>query len=102
MASLGPREFLNMKWHPAPTLASRILGGGPPIIAAVVLTLSGQVARACPLCASETGIRVRREIFGPDLWWNLSVSILPFVVFFSVAAWVHIAPTNPHSPEDRS
>ena len=71
-----------------------------PLIASTVISLRS--AYACPLCTTQTGVRVRREIFGPDLWWNLFATALPFLIFFSVALWVHSAPANARSPEDPS
>jgi hypothetical protein len=44
---------------------------------------------ACPLCRSDTGRRVRAGIFNADFGENLLVTLLPFLVFLAVVAWIH-------------
>jgi hypothetical protein len=46
-------------------------------------------ARGCPLCESETGRRVREGIFGPEFGCNLFGTLLPFLAFLGLAAWIH-------------
>lgn len=56
---------------------------------AAALGLAAGSARACPLCDSATGERVRAGIFGADFGANLAFTILPFAVFLAVAALIH-------------
>lgn len=38
-------------------------------------------AQACPFCNSKTGKNIRAALFGPDLPFNLFITILPFIIF---------------------
>jgi hypothetical protein len=46
-------------------------------------------ARACPLCESETGERVRAGIFNAEFGYNLLVTLLPFSVLLAIVALIH-------------
>lgn len=37
--------------------------------------------QACPFCNSETATEIRASLFGPDLAFNLVVTIFPFIIF---------------------
>jgi len=37
-------------------------------------------AHACTLCNSKTATAVRAAVFGPDLFFNLFIIILPFAI----------------------
>jgi hypothetical protein len=52
-------------------------------------------ARACPLCESDTGWRVRAGIFDADFGYHLAVTLLPFPVLLGVAALIHFGPPWP-------
>lgn len=56
---------------------------------AVLCFLWSSSVRACTLCVSETGERVRAGIFGDDFGYNLFVTILPFSVFLAIVASIH-------------
>lgn len=48
--------------------------------------------RACPFCASETGRRVRAEVFNADFGTNLLATLLPFAVLLGLTALIHFGP----------
>lgn len=54
------------------------------------MVLRAQAARACPLCVSETGRRVREGLFGPEFGPNLAATLLPFLIFLGIAAMIHL------------
>ena len=54
-----------------------------------LMLLGASSVRACPLCESETGERVRAGIFNADFGYNLFVSVLPFVAFLAIVALIH-------------
>ena len=62
-----------------------------PAVVAVGVTLSPAVARACPLCETETCAKVRAGIFGS----NLSLTLLPFPVLAGLVLLVHYGFPNP-------
>ncbi len=74
--------------------------------AAFAATVLGAPAvRACPLCASGTGERVRAGIFDADFGSNLAGTLLPFPVFLVVVAVLYFglpgagkAPRRPGPP----
>jgi hypothetical protein len=35
---------------------------------------------ACPLCSSPSAREIRKSLFGPDLLFNLFVTVLPFFI----------------------
>lgn len=51
-------------------------------------------ARACPLCDSDLGRRVRADVFGPDFGANLSLTVLPFAAVFGLVALIHFWPSR--------
>ncbi|GAC1447436.1 MAG: hypothetical protein NVSMB9_29580 [Isosphaeraceae bacterium] len=64
--------------------------------------------RACPLCDSETGERVRAGLFNAEFGYNLFVTLLPFPVFLAIVAVIHFglpwakhSPTTDHAPPGR-
>jgi hypothetical protein len=44
---------------------------------------------ACPLCNSNTAKDVRASIFGPDLSFNLFVTIFPFLIFGTIVFFIY-------------
>ncbi len=52
------------------------------------ITLSG-IAEACPFCNSDSAAEVRTTLFGPDLIFNLSVTILPFIIFSLIGIGIY-------------
>jgi len=66
-----------------------------PAVVAVGVTLSPAVARACPLCETETGAKVRAGIFGDDFGSNLLLTLLPFPVLAGLVLLVHYGFPNP-------
>ena len=65
------------------TVKSRVFG---PVS---VSLLCASIAAACPLCHTDLGQQVRDGIFGADFWPNLFSVLLPFPIFFSLAAALH-------------
>jgi hypothetical protein len=61
----------------------------------VAVLLEAAPALACPLCASETGRRVREGIFGPEFGSNLFGTLLPFLILAGITAWIHRGPRSP-------
>jgi len=57
--------------------------------------LAAARAGACPLCDSGTGRRVRQGVFGTDFVANLAATLLPFLIFLGIAAWVHLGVPTP-------
>ncbi|WP_435018213.1 hypothetical protein TA3x_000162 [Tundrisphaera sp. TA3] len=57
-------------------------------------------ARACPLCVSETGRRVRAGIFDADFGYHLAATFLPFAVFLAIVALIHFGPPWANPPAD--
>ena len=45
---------------------------------------------ACTLCYSETAQKVRAAIFGDDLWQNIGLTSLPFLVVLLIVALVYL------------
>ncbi len=66
-----------------------------PVTAFVMLLAWAPRVRACPLCESETGRRVRAGIFHADFGYNLLVTMLPFGVFLAILGLIHFRPTRP-------
>jgi hypothetical protein len=46
-------------------------------------------ATACPLCHTQTGNNVRAALFGPDFWFNVGVTVLPFPIFLAITALIY-------------
>ena len=44
---------------------------------------------ACPFCNSATSKEVRASLFGPDLPYNLLVTIIPFVIFALIVLLIY-------------
>src|SRR5690349_5265967 len=72
---------------------------GPRVVARTIrsgafamLLLGASPLRACPLCESETGERVRAGLFGADFGSNLAVTLLPFPVLLGIVALIHFGP----------
>jgi hypothetical protein len=53
-----------------------------------MLFLSTAVA-ACPFCNSKTATQIRSSLFGRDFLFNLSVSLLPFVIFYLITYLIY-------------
>jgi hypothetical protein len=49
-------------------------------LSALSLLLGTLPARACPICATETGAQVRDQIFNDGFVANLGATILPFAL----------------------
>lgn len=64
------------------------------LLCAVIFTvpLGPSEARACPLCESETGERVRAGIFDGDFGYHLAVTLLPFPLFLGIVYLIHSGP----------
>jgi hypothetical protein len=45
--------------------------------------------KACPFCNSTTAKEIRASLFGRDLYFNLSVTILPFLLFSVIVYLIH-------------
>ncbi len=56
-------------------------------------------ARACPVCETEAGARVRSHLFGPDFTANLVATLLPFPILFGIVGLIHHGPPGRRSPE---
>jgi len=54
-----------------------------------VASLSPAAASACTLCYSETAQKVRAAIFGADLWQNIGLTLLPFLVVLLIVALIY-------------
>jgi len=52
----------------------------------LTLTLATQ---ACPFCNSKTAKEIRASLFGPDLSFNLLITILPFIIFSAVVYLIY-------------
>jgi hypothetical protein len=46
-------------------------------------------ASVCPICHTETADKIRHALFGPDFWFNLSVTLLPFAIFLGITALIY-------------
>lgn len=57
--------------------------------------LSASSASACPLCHTETGVKVRAGIFGDEFGRNVFVTLLPFPVLAGIVALIHFGFPNP-------
>ncbi len=76
-----------------PMLAPRLLA------AALALLAAASPARACPLCDTATGVRVRAGVFDADFGANVVYTLLPFLVAFAGVTLVHFAPAaRPRRP----
>jgi hypothetical protein len=51
--------------------------------------LAPSSASACPLCHTATGDKVRAAVLGPDFWFNVGVTVLPFAVFLGITALIY-------------
>ncbi len=47
------------------------------------------VCNACPLCNSDTAARIRASLFGPDLFFNLLITCLPFVICSLIVYFIY-------------
>ena len=68
----------------------------------LILWLGAAPVRACPLCESETGQRVRAGIFNADFGRNLVVTLLPFPLFLGIIYLIHSGPPWPKPGSGRS
>lgn len=64
---------------------------------ALVLSVASHV-RACPLCESEAGQRVRSGIFDASFGYHLAVTLLPFLVFVAIVGLIHFGPPRSRTP----
>jgi hypothetical protein len=69
---------------------------------AVLSFLWATSARACPLCVSDTGQRVRAGIFNADFGYNLAMTLLPFPLFLGIIYLIHSGPPWPKPGSGRS
>ncbi len=46
-------------------------------------------ALACTTCQTPLAESIRAAIFGPDFFFNLAVTLVPFLVFLTIAAAIH-------------
>lgn len=49
-------------------------------VVTLIFLASAQAASACPFCNSQTAKQIRAALFGPDLLYNVFITILPFLV----------------------
>lgn len=56
------------------------------LIVAVTISLAG---KACPFCNSKTAREIRASLFGADFLFNLSVTLLPFIIFSAIACFIY-------------
>ena len=66
------------------------------VYAAFVVLIVTTPASPCPLCHTETARQIRAAIFGPDFWFNVGVTLLPFVVFLGITALIYGNPRSEH------
>lgn len=64
------------------------------VYAPFVVSMVATPASACPLCHTETARQIRAAIFGPDFWFNVGVTILPFVLFLGITALIYGKPRS--------
>jgi len=57
-----------------------------PVAWCVPMLAWAATARACPLCESETGDRVRAGLFDGDFGFHLMATLLPFPVLLAIVA----------------
>lgn len=55
----------------------------------IFLLLTSTAAYACPLCHSSTAKKVRASLFGPDLLYNLVVTVVPFAIFTLIILFIY-------------
>lgn len=55
----------------------------------LLLSVSSISAYACTLCNSKTAIAVKAAVFGPDLLFNLFITILPFVICVLIVYFIY-------------
>ena len=58
-------------------------------ILSIIIIFSSFNLLACPFCATDTASEIRSQLFGPDFLTNLSIGILPFVIFaiITIIVW---------------
>ena len=54
-------------------------------------TLLAAPTFGCPFCKSETAAEIRASIFGASFFFNLIVSLLPFVILYIVTIIIYKA-----------
>ncbi len=47
------------------------------------------VSKACTLCNSGTAEQIRASVFGPDLSYNLFITILPFIILSGIVYLIY-------------
>ncbi len=47
----------------------------------MILLLAVVPVYACPFCSTDSAVRIRALLFGPDFYFNLGISIVPFIIF---------------------
>ncbi len=68
-------------------------------VAAFALVLAAaSPGRACPLCESEAGRRVRAGIFDADFGYHLAATLLPFLAFVAIIGLIHLGPPRSKRP----
>jgi uncharacterized membrane protein len=50
---------------------------------------SSGAAYACTLCNSKTATAVRAAVFGPNLLYNLAITILPFIICSLIVYFIY-------------
>jgi hypothetical protein len=85
--------------------ATRVFKSGRRRIGILILPLVSVIAipaSACPICHTETAQKIRHALFGPDFWFNIGVTILPFAIFLSITALIYYGfPTAVRHPKPK-
>jgi hypothetical protein len=55
----------------------------------LLLVCSCTLTYACPFCKSPTATQIRASLFGPDLYYNLLATLLPFITFSIIIIAIH-------------
>ena len=55
----------------------------------IFLLLTSAAGYTCPVCNSATGKKVRASVLGPDLLYNLVVTIVPFAIFALIVVLIY-------------
>jgi hypothetical protein len=55
----------------------------------VLFFLYSWTTEACPFCSTKTAGEIRTSLFGPDIFFNIGATLLPFVIFFCVAVFIY-------------
>jgi hypothetical protein len=55
----------------------------------LLLASISTISSACPFCNTQTAAEIRASLFGPDFFYYLMASLLPFLIFVIIILLIY-------------